>query len=308
MVIAGTPCASWSRMGARKKWAAEATGPFLIWALRVKQASPAIIVHECTAEFDEKLLHQIFGDCYDIQSHVFSPSQLGWPTTRQRKYSILIHNTRFCRTHSFTEYRYRDLFHRSIRMTGHDFWCAPEAVVLAYAGELAGNIGCGGLPASFAVSDFRTVLPESSRQRLLAFEKQCRKENKPLDGIVNLCQNASFMRGHSVHVPCLMTRSSSLWSMVHNRLLTPGEHLVVMGIPLFAPDRTPEQRFAIEKLFWESLEEPGEEATDGSRRLTSKDFCLLAGNSMSGIAIGSVMLFALCTARAVPSQGQSDPV
>ena len=126
----------------------------------------------------------------------------------------------------------------------------------------------------------RVVLREGSRQRLLAYEKKMRKENCQKPVIFNLLQSPQYMQSLSDRIPCLLTRTSLLWSTAKCRALIPVEHLVVMGVPMFARGRAEGDRFAVETLFWQG-------------KLASKDLCMLSGNSMAAVAIGSILLFAL---------------
>ena len=118
-------------MGSQRRWLAASTAPFLIWAMDCLRSRPNIIVHECTKAFDEQLLVQIFGSDYRVESLVFSPCDLGWPTSRPRKYTVM---TRLDaeKLFSFSHQRFSDVFFRRMMMSGHEFWCAPADLVRQY--------------------------------------------------------------------------------------------------------------------------------------------------------------------------------
>lgn len=50
-----------------------------------------IILHENVPEFDVKLLHSLLGELYHIESEVLDVSAYGWPVTRFRRWTVLIH-------------------------------------------------------------------------------------------------------------------------------------------------------------------------------------------------------------------------
>ena len=68
-------------------------------------------------------------------------------------------------------------------------------------------------------------------------------------------------------------------------MLAPAQHLVVQGIPLY-DERRDVERFAVELM-----------AMQG--KLNDKQIASLAGNGMSLIAVGTVLLFALGTIEKV---------
>lgn len=65
MTIVGTPCTSWSRMGSRQGWSAKTALPFAVWCAETLAAFPDLIVPECTADVDHRMLLAIFGEKYD---------------------------------------------------------------------------------------------------------------------------------------------------------------------------------------------------------------------------------------------------
>eukprot|EP00974_Lingulodinium_polyedra_P069292 6708057-Lingulodinium_polyedra.AAC.1 len=64
----------------------------MVWALEILWWSPELILHECTQDSDVRMLISIFGNAagYATHSVVFSPVDLGIPSSRPRWYTLLL--------------------------------------------------------------------------------------------------------------------------------------------------------------------------------------------------------------------------
>lgn len=279
--VAGSTCTSWSRMGSKLQWAASGTLAFLVWAFDTRGAAPHVVIHECTSDFDITYLTIILGAAYTISSIVFSPKDLGFPSSRPRRYTMMVHRSLVHQCIPYSLEDFRSLFFRSCIATGHMFWDAPAEILTAFAAKLAKKRGLPSTQANGEAWPFRDVLSQSMLARLLAYERLVKKRKRHPHYIVNLLQNAMFMNCLSEITPTLLTQTSALWSMKKQRLLAPAEHLVVQGIPLFDA-RTDSDRFAVELMRKEG-------------KLTDAQVVSLAGNGMSLIAVGAALLFALST-------------
>lgn len=255
---------------------------FMIWSYETLFWSPDVVLHECTPSFDVEGLATVFGAMYVILSFVFCPSDLGWPTRRRRRYTVLVHKTRRVIPFLVDQLMFSRLFFRRCMLEGHIFWkTTPDQAVQDFMDEKAVSKHLptrdqDGLPWSC-----RSLLGQGYLQRLLGYERLCRKQNRPLKYIVNVHQKASFSKCVSNLVPALMTRTSHIWSMVYNRLLMPLECLEVMGLKVF--------RNGSDAL-----------STDigiirlGLRgKLAQHQVAALAGNAMSQVAVGVALMLAL---------------
>ena len=180
------------------------------------------------------------------------------------------------------------VFFKRCAATGHLYICAPPEFVQRYASQLAAKRHVPEVQPDGSEWPMRQLLREGSHERLLAYEKACRKQRRARKFIVNLCQNFAFSKGIGEIVPALLTSTSLLWDMQAERPFTPEEYLVIQGIPVSAPGRDSASRFSIETLAL-----TGELAPDQVRHL--------CGNGMHLAAVGSVLLFALAMAAPVPS-------
>ena len=105
--------------------------------------------------------------------------------------------------------------------------------------------------------------------------------------LVNLRQRVSFMVTLSTFAPCLLTATSAIWDMKHERLFVPTEHLCIQGIPIHVAGRLDQDRFAVELIALAS-------------ELNAEAINLLAGKGMNLIVVGSALLFLLCTVARAP--------
>ena len=124
-------------MGSRKAWTAPATISVLYWAFETLALQPDFILHECTSDFDISVFEQIFQGHYLCQSLVVSPRQCGWPCTRGRRFTLLVHTGKRDKLISLTDHRFGGVFYRQLKCTGHIFFCADDDELANYAEELA---------------------------------------------------------------------------------------------------------------------------------------------------------------------------
>jgi hypothetical protein len=281
MAISGTPCVSWSSMGKQHGWMATSLLPFVAWAFTVRAWRPSIIIHECTPTFDDSIFTLIFNDDvdeYDIQSFVFSPEDIGVPLMRNRRWTILVHKTARAPalTCPFSKLGFGNIFSRSLAADGHIFWCAPANTVAEAASSLAKK-----RKAIENAWDDVALLAVGSQKNLEAYMKLWQEKNPGGEHVIfNVTQKPEFFKSMPCLLPTLLTKTSVLWSTLHERPLLPEEHVAAMGVPFFAEQRSIQERFGIEILMLEG-------------QLTSAEMKLLAGNTMCSTACASVLIFAL---------------
>ena len=281
LVVAGSTCTSWSRMGKKRKWAARSAVAFMVWPYTTLWQQPHAIVHECTEGFDFDVLMLIFGALYVVSSFVFSPVDLGIPSSRARRYTILLLRSRCAPTLSYDLVGFGSLFFRHCLANGHMYWCAPECSLKRFSSQSAKKRGLPGTQGDGNSWPMREVLSMALLGKLLGYERLCARKQLPQQFIVNLLQSPWWHKILSNKTPCLMTKTSQLWSMVHQRLMLPTECLGVQGIPMFEVGRLLEHRFAVERLAM-------------ANKISPKTIAYLSGNGMHLAAVGAVLLFTLC--------------
>jgi site-specific DNA-cytosine methylase len=92
--IAGTPCPDFSPAGPRTGAAGRTIKYFAAWCASVRRADHTCVIHENSGKFPVALLEATLGDKYVIQSSVVNPSEFGWPTRRERRWTVLLHRIR----------------------------------------------------------------------------------------------------------------------------------------------------------------------------------------------------------------------
>ena len=91
MTIAGSTCVDWSSMGRRAGLSGRSNLAFIIWLNEVVHREPAILIHECTPQFPPALLRARLPSPYMVMSVVIGPDHFGVPVTRDRIFTIAIH-------------------------------------------------------------------------------------------------------------------------------------------------------------------------------------------------------------------------
>eukprot|EP00969_Alexandrium_andersonii_P274883 12149436-Alexandrium_andersonii.AAC.1 len=124
-------------MGKRKRWCAKSALAFLAWCFDTRSAQPDAIVHECTSDFDTHYLELLFIGMYILQTLVFTPVDVGYPASRPRRYTLLLHRRRCMPTIPYTLNGFGSLLWRSCQCNGSVFFCAPADVLAKLYEELA---------------------------------------------------------------------------------------------------------------------------------------------------------------------------
>ena len=62
---------------------------FLVWMFSMRFTKPDVILHEITEGHPSNVLGFWLGHLYHERVHYLSPSALGWPICRPRKFTVL---------------------------------------------------------------------------------------------------------------------------------------------------------------------------------------------------------------------------
>ena len=285
IVIAGTTCTSWSSLGKKGKWVAFSAISFMIWAYETYSIEPDIVIHECTPAFQWSVLQRIFEPRYIVMSIKASPTDLGWPCMRPRRWTLLFHRKRRAPILPLTRASFGSLFFRQCSVDGHIFWgdCDQDKFMIEHFAKLAEKRSLPMTTADGHLWPARFLLPQGHLQRLLGYEQLCARMRRKFDYIINLAQNCTFNSMHKIMVPTLLTRTSFLWSMRKSRFLHPFEYMQVMGLPTLCQDVV-DVRSGFEVL-----------ALDGE--LDDNDILHACGNGMVQVSVGAMIMFGLGSSR-----------
>ena len=143
VAMAGVNCYDWSTMGAQRGWLGQSSLVFLEWAReRLLATDEHLCIIECVSQFPDHQLEQLFTpDRYSIHVLHFSPTCIGLPTERRRKYMVVISrehaalNSEVCEMG--VQHALEMAFGREVAMNGDALLRAPAAVLADYTKELA---------------------------------------------------------------------------------------------------------------------------------------------------------------------------
>ena len=89
--IAGTPCTDFSTRGSRNKELGKSFVCLLAWISMRLMLQESVVIQENVVQFCTELLVRLLGHLYHFRVVERSPSQLGWPVTRNRLWTVMRH-------------------------------------------------------------------------------------------------------------------------------------------------------------------------------------------------------------------------
>lgn len=89
MMVAGSVCKDWSSMGKSQQWLGQYAILCAIFIALTRHLQCSLVIHECTARFDYKLLQDLMPGHQDFHT-VLSPTNFGCPVSRTRSYDVLL--------------------------------------------------------------------------------------------------------------------------------------------------------------------------------------------------------------------------
>eukprot|EP00974_Lingulodinium_polyedra_P056900 5473236-Lingulodinium_polyedra.AAC.1 len=98
---------------------------------------PDLIIHECTKTFNPDIFDQVFNGMYLMGSVTFSPTDLGVPAARPRRYTVLFHRNKLFPLCPYNEIHFKAKFCRVQRLRGDVYFQASDEDISAYMKELA---------------------------------------------------------------------------------------------------------------------------------------------------------------------------
>ena len=91
--LAGTPCVAFSARGKELGECDKTIVAFLAWCGLRRLLEEPVVVQENVEAFPIDLVEEMLADLYSLESVVVSPLQLGWPVSRDRRWTCLRHRT-----------------------------------------------------------------------------------------------------------------------------------------------------------------------------------------------------------------------
>ena len=232
--VAGTVCVAWSSMGSGSGWLAASCIPFFIWLSLVVHKRPHFIIHECTPRFEIEIFQKALGTWYDIQTICLSPTDLGIPASRDRRYTVMLLKTALAPVMKLDSAEFKDMFYRRVAIPGSVFMDSlQEDDWQAYIKELA---SAQRLPEKDVTGPWPldAVLPAGMATRRAAWNDWA-AQHGVTTGLCDANHHASFIGNVLQPVPALL--QSSMIHVVSDRVFHPLEHFGPIGLPVLAKDR-----------------------------------------------------------------------
>ena len=217
---------------------------FLAWVSLTLLRLPALIVHENVASFPVRMLEFFFGAFYFIESVVLEGVQLGWPTSRTRRWTVLRHKVKtnafrtplnvftslFSRPPSFSWKAF--LMAGAAELDDELAWSTARKASCAYGKALIWNGDMDVFYDSLTTSEQKIVMEYRSQA---VGPSVCSLKQSPFTRVSG-DNFAHFTRGDTLHA---ITKNVALqWAMLGDsshagRWLTPREVLLAQCFPVF---------------------------------------------------------------------------
>ena len=292
--VAGPPCIDYAPMGLCGREAGVATTVFVAWCCLRKKMQEPIIVHENSSRFNASVLHDIFDDDYIILSSLIDPVIFGWPSRRNRRWTILLHRLCVVETYASLD-NVLPLFQR-LCMCSWGVYMVAEATQLEEELEWLQS-----WPKSRAreASVRKRFNDEGAfRDALTSFELQNLEQYETEPGwqerVHMLQQNPHVGRGISSGADILNTvikNSGVMFSSPHQRSLHWSELLISQGFPVLPGLAYPSNPQAGASCCSFAI------ARQKSQPRRRSAVAGQAGNSMNLNVVGVMLLYALMWVR-----------
>ena len=114
LAIAGVTCVDYSSFGKRRAMTGDSMLCQAAWVMQMMADQPDLIIVECVVMFMLRTL-KVLEDMYEVASLPFSPVDLGVPSSRPRRYTLLRHRAK---TRGFMDlaHDFSNIFFRSLRV------------------------------------------------------------------------------------------------------------------------------------------------------------------------------------------------
>ncbi|CAE7778322.1 unnamed protein product [Symbiodinium sp. CCMP2592] len=236
--VAGHPCTPWSKRGRQLGFLDPESISALVWAFSLRLAPPPdCIVNENVGSFPaEVFFSSMFPGCR-LEMAVFSPCDLGIPTHRPRRYSLVWPNpmSATCEAAAFDVNILGEVCFRRLHLHGSVYLQSPEDEVIALLDGLAAARGLEPRGQQGKSYSCKHVLATGHRLRMMKHrEKLEQDEHTDFDFNVDCAQDIGFTGAMRV-MPTLV-KNSNIYNLRADRLYTVQELMSVQGFPVHRSD------------------------------------------------------------------------
>ena len=280
VVIAGISCLDWSSRGKRGQTLGAGALAWASFVAEIWRSRPDLIVIECTRNYNHLDLMFLLGSIYSMSPLVFSPTSIGIPSERYRKYMVLVAlggRLQWLEGRELNATAFMSLFGRTLMTDAHIYLNGtPQHYVEAYKTAMAKHRGFPSSANDIEELTFQDLLPPNARRRVGEWcgklAERGLEEGSPL--LFDASQNVAFGTITS-SMPAITTKNMP-WSFQLQRPVVPVEKMEAQGFPAILPELT----LGLEKPFDFDV-------------FSSNELSALVGNSMNFGALAVVVLYAL---------------
>ena len=182
MSVAGVSCIDWSVRG--KKLGSLGVG-CLSWTCYMREVIHCqydIVVLECTCGYQEKDAIFMLGHLYVFEGCIFSPTEIGVPSERWRKYMVFIHRrgkVQWIPGQELSRENLLQTFGRMLACDGHVYMDhTPDYMIQKQIVALAARLGMPARDENGRPWKARSVMTRLSRARLESYEELLNKKGQ----------------------------------------------------------------------------------------------------------------------------------
>eukprot|EP00971_Amphidinium_carterae_P002914 57128-Amphidinium_carterae.1 len=274
------------------KWLGDSSLAFMAWirerllAAGSTSSRESIVIIENVIGFEERVVERLLGAHFDVQVIVVSPTTLGLPVERRRKYLVLLSRSMRKWRRGITDHQacFEALFGStcSSNLSGDHFMRARSEDIASAIEKMAHSRNMPLKSRSGRGWSWFQALSPSLQASVEAHEKCVEQHGHDIRSamLTNLLQRPEFMKPNlSGTVPALLKSSSYLWSFRYRRSLLGAELFEVQGHVIYEDN-------AYTCDFLERIKSTSEQ-----------DLRKLVGNSMHLAAVGAVLLYSLACSQ-----------
>ena len=222
---AGSTCVDVSTYGSQQRLLGASALPFVAWALERAAVQEDIIFHECTPKHPSmELFTKFLGRSHHVVNFHVCPSQLGWPMTRKRSYTMCI-SKKLLPELEPVPHPAAYLPGRVVA-SGEVFFNADKEALQAHCQASRQAAGAGD-------ARYSDLLGEGDRRRLhewMTFIGSESGASGDAAHIFDVTQSVSFQGRTRTVLPCILQRSR-IWCLRKQRYLIGVEAMRAMGWP-----------------------------------------------------------------------------
>lgn len=207
MNVGGNTCTPWSSVNqSSMMWLTSHSLVVIVWLADLMLHDPAFLIQECTRLFDVVGFKMIVQDMFYVQNAVFSPTDLGIPSHRQRSYCLRTNKKDIVVRIPFELSCLREHFFRRLDADARIYFRAPTSLQKVRLLELQRLRQIEPSSSQGEELNFRDLLAAGDRTRLDCYEVASKELDLPFV-CVNITQNVGTVSTMDGSCPALLRRS-----------------------------------------------------------------------------------------------------